>query len=693
MRMRRHWHRLSVALIAAGLLLPTAVFSQARPDYREPAGKDWPVWGGNWSNQKYSTLNQINTSNVAKLGGAWVQHIESGNANKYSQQSTPVVKDGVMYVTSGQQDVFALDAKTGAPKWRYDSDADPKTGGIWTNRGVAVADGKVFAGQVDGRMVALDQKTGKQLWNTALAPEVGKKSGRYLSNAPTYYDGVLYTGLSGGGAGLRGRLSALDANTGAELWRFYTIPGPGEFGHDTWEGNSWQTGGGAVWNAAALDPDLGLIYIQTGNAWPEDDGSVRGGDNLFSASVVAIDHKTGAYRWHFQLVHHDIWDYDTASAPVLFDTVIDGRPRKGLAQASKMGWLYLLDRATGEPLVGIEERAVPQEPRHKTAATQPYPIGDAYVDQCPVDPVPGYLTGCIYTPFWDVPVIGAPGGTGGTDTAPISYSPQTGFFYVPGSNSYSGFSVRHEALGDQDERLTLGGVGLFEPIGNKHSGTLTAIDGRTNKIVWQKKTTYPIGFGSGTMTTAGGLIFHGEPDGNFVAHNAQNGDELWRFQTGFGADAPAVTYELDGEQYVAIAAGGNRLSLSERGDAVWAFKLNGTLPTVAAPKPPPTVLGFTNTPVQADTVSIGRLWDSGKEAPGGPAEYAFGPDRIKVAVGTAVTWTNQGDIEHTATSQDGIFDTGLLKSGESASVTFDTPGSYSYNCNPHPWMVGEVIVE
>ena len=264
---------------------------------------------------------------------------------------------------------------------RYEANLDPGISTVccgWTSRGVAIGDGKVYAGQLDGKLVALDQVTGEVVWSIQAERW---QEGFTITTAPLYYDGLVITGFAGAEFGVRGRVKAYDADDGSLVWTFYTIPGPGELGHDTWpqDNEVWRSGGATVWQTPALDPDLGLVYFSTGNAGPDFNGAVRPGDNLFSASIVAVDVRTGKYRWHFQQVHHDLWDYDSPNPVVLFDVEIDGVKRKGLAQAGKTGWVYILDRTTGEPLIGIEERAVPQEPRQATAATQPFPLGDAFV--------------------------------------------------------------------------------------------------------------------------------------------------------------------------------------------------------------------------------------------------------------------------------------------------------------------------
>jgi quinohemoprotein ethanol dehydrogenase len=546
-----------------------------------PAGRDFSTVGGNLANQRHSGLTKINRSNIARLGGAWMIHLADGQAAG-TMQATPVVVDGVMFISTGIGDVFAVDGKSGVVKWKYRSGGRPGS-----NRGVAVGGGRVFAGQRDNSLVALDQKTGARVWRTVLAPE-----GPGTTSAPaTYYDGRVYIGVGGGELGVRGQFGAYDAATGKEIWKFWTIPGPGERGHETWEGDSWQFGGAPVWTHPAIDPDLGIVYIAVGNAGPDNDGTARGGDNLFTASVVALDLATGAYKWHFQEVHHDIWDYDNAASPVLADVRFKGRMRKVVMHAGKTGMMYILDRVTGQPLVGIEERAVEQEPRMKTAATQPFPIGDSFVPTCPepgsVDPK--YRTSCIFGAYWTEPVVMAPGTMGGLTWAPMAFNPQTGLIYVPGNVINSGFGLRRQVWDAQTRtfRAVGEGTGFFRPPGEPRSGTLTAMNPATNKIVWQKRTKFPMGTGSGLLSTAAGLLFHGESDGRLLAYDIKTGDTVWEFQTGAGADAPVATYEIDGEQYVAILAGGNSFQLSQRGDNLWAFKLGGQVPQAAAPPEPP----------------------------------------------------------------------------------------------------------
>jgi alcohol dehydrogenase (cytochrome c) len=337
-----------------------------------------------------------------------------------------------------------------------------------------------------------------------------------------------------------------------------------------------------MWVQPALDPDLGLLYVNTGNPWPDYNGSTRGGNNLFTDSVVALDAMTGRYRWHYQAVHHDLWDFDLPTPLILFDQMYNGEMRHALAAHTKQGWVYILDRVSGKPLVDIPEKPVPQEPRQKTAATQPIPTGDPTAPQC-ADPVKGYQQGCMFTPSWSDTKIAQPSAAG--DWAPGAYDPRSGYLFFATEVATRMFNSL--------TRISIEGT--------REYGLITALDSRTNKRVWQKEVPYPAGFGSGLLATSGGLLFHGGSDGFFRALDSLTGEELWRFQTGFGADAPAATYEIDGEQYVAIAAGGSRDGPREaRGDLVWSFKLGGRLNPLNGPPAPKTIVGPGGTRVGGD---------------------------------------------------------------------------------------------
>ena len=632
-----HLRRLA-PVFAAGLLLSLCTLAQAAdPEIdgllKSPVSKDWITNGGNMTNQRYSTLKQINTDNAGQLKGAWMTRLRgSGMGGKYSAEASPLVKDGNMYVVTGNDDVFALKAKTGEILWERLSGIDQTISTVccgWLNRGLAMGEGMLFLGQLDSNVVALDIKTGKEVWKT---PIESWQNGYVITSAPLYYDGIVYSGIAGGEFGTRGRLTALDARTGKILWRSYTLPAPGEVGSDTWpaENTPAMRGGATIWNTPALDPELGLVYFATGNCGPDYDGSIREGDNLFCASIMAVNAKTGAYAWHFQEVHHDLWDYDAASPVVLFDTVINGQPRKGIAEAGRTGWVYILDRTNGKPLVGIEERPVPQEPLQKTAKTQPFPIGDNTVPTC-APPLPGYdKPGCIFEAFWASPVIVQPGGQGGTNWSPMPYSPDTGFFYVPGTIRTSTFVHTNDTW--KNGQRYVGGT-QSAPIGSQFGGTFTAIDSHTNKIAWQQQMPHRMGGGGGSTVTAGGLLLRGEPDGNFVIVNAKTGDKLWSFQTGFGADAPAVVYEVDGDEYITIVTGGNSIQGSATGDAVWTFALKGNVQPLWPP-PPPLDVAFPLGAIAAGVKAV-KIADNN-------VEYSYWPARTRVKVGTAITFTNAG---------------------------------------------------
>jgi quinohemoprotein ethanol dehydrogenase len=338
-----------------------------------------------------------------------------------------------------------------------------------------------------------------------------------------------------------------------------------------------------------MDPALGLVYFSTGNAGPDYNGAYRAGDNLYSASIVAIEAATGQYRWHFQQVHHDIWDYDATNPVVLMDLAIDGRTRKAIAEVGKTGWAYILDRETGEPIVGIDERPVPQEPRQATAATQPFPRGDAVVPQWVEIAPEGFDVvndGRIFTPFvGENPVIVKPSIWGGANWPPSSFDPVQQTLFVCASSvvgNFTGGGDPNLVAPGQGERY-LGGTTGYTRL--PRTGIFAALDVRTNKLVWRYRWSEQCY--SGSIATAGGLIFVGRNDGRLTALDSKSGKELWAFQTGAGMNAPASTFELDGKQYVVAYSAGNALIGSPRGDSVWLFALDGTLPPAEPGTPAP----------------------------------------------------------------------------------------------------------
>jgi quinohemoprotein ethanol dehydrogenase len=568
--------------------------------------QDWITNGGTVFNQRYSPLDQINRSNVADLKGVWRIHLNSATAFKYSGETQPLVHDGIAYLSTGAGDVFALDVESGKTIWQYAGNLDESISTVccgWTSRGVAIGDGRVYLGKLDGTLVALDAGSGEQVWSAAVGDW---RNGETITSAPLYYDGLVITGISGGEFGVRGSVTAYDAVTRKLVWRFYTIPGPGQTGHDTWPQNNdaWKHGGAPVWQTPAVDPKLGLLYFSTGNTSPDFDGSNRKGDNLFANSIVAVDVKTGKYRWHYQQVHHDIWDLDSPSPVVLFDLKVDGQLRHALAEASKTGWVYILDRTNGKPLIGIDEKAVPQDARQHTAQTQPFPVGDAFSPQSVTaaefarlaearaaaaqaaggedelaTPKWNYVNeGRIFTPFWgQTGVISRPSTIGGTNWPPSSYNPETGYLYVCSADAISIFTNTETTYQPADIRKgnDFLGSAFNAPDGNVVRGTFTAMDMGTNTIAWQKQWDHSCY--SGSVTTAGGLVFVGHNDGRLIAYDARNGGQLWEFQTGAGANAAATVFEDKGKQYVMLVSAGSSLGGTTHGDSVWLFGLDGRL--------------------------------------------------------------------------------------------------------------------
>src|SRR4051794_10536756 len=515
---------------------------------------DWVTNGGSLANQRYSPLTQIDDSNVKQLKGVWLTHLrKSALAAKYSAESQPLVWDGVIYVPTGEDDVFAVRADTGKILWQYRAHLDQTISTVccgWESRGVALGEGKVYIGQLDGKLVALDQRTGKPAWTTQVARW---QDGYSITNAPLYYEGLVITGLSGGEFGIRGRVTAFDAKTGKEAWRFYTIPGPGEAGHDTWPqtGDAWKHGGAPVWQTPSVDPGLGLVYFTTGNAGPDNDGSHRAGDNLYAASFVALHAKTGKLAWHYQMVHHDIWDYDAPSPTILFDADMDGKTVHGIGEASKTGWVYLLNRENGKPLLPTPEKPVPQDARQKTAKTQPFPSYDPVVPHEVSDrqyaevvklvnkaakgkSVKVTRAKTMFTPYWHDPVVLTPGPQGGTNWQPSSYNPDTHLMYVCAQAGVTANTAETEQPAKQKAggvaKTTLGSTLTLGGGFGQNVGTFSAVDVTTGKIAWQKR--WPESCYAGSTTTKGNLVFIGRNDGRLIAFDARDGKQLWSFQTG-----------------------------------------------------------------------------------------------------------------------------------------------------------------
>ena len=658
-----------------------------------PGARDFPKVGGNYGNQNYTALDRIHHGNIRRLGAAWVNRIEGGLTTG-TNQSTAVAVDGVLYIESALGNVFAVDGKTGATLWVY-----RQTRGVLTRRGVAVGQGMVFTHGRGNWLIALDQPSGAVVWERQI-----NDYGNMEKVALTYYDGLLHVGTHDGD---RGAALAVNASTGDLVWHFWGAPGPGELGNDTWEGESYLTGGATPWIHPALDPELGLVYWTFGNARGSNssqDGSGRAGMNLFSSSIVAMDLRTGQYRWHFQSIHHGIWDMDNVMAPVLADVRIRGRMRKIVVYGSKSGMYFILDRTDGSAPLGIDERPVPQDPRQKTWPTQPFPRQGGWtearvVDQplgssVPGDPnraVPNYVQGSLYAPHWDIPVLSIPGHGGGADWNHQSFSHSTGLVYT-------GFGYVAAA-----HSLTEASNGLRPP-GEYQTGGIVAVDPSTNKVRWRKRMPYSLAHGNGILTTASDVLFIGQPDGNLLCLDANNGHELWRFQTGAAISSSPIMYEVDGVQYLAVYAGGTGIPYGDsapRGDFLWAFKIGGTLGPAPTPPPPVIRRPVSGGPVEGsvvnNTVVLARTYNATTNTVGtteSTAVNAMAPTHLRVPVGTTVTFVNPADNVnvHGATQFfEGLFNV-KLQPGQQFSYTFKHRGEYFYNDCFSPRPTGKIEV-
>ena len=587
-------------LLSSALLIvlmaprPALAVDEARLLGADQDHKNWLTYGHGYANQRYSGLSQIDTTNVRRLVPKWIY--QTGVLGTFP--TNPIVADGVMYLTTPGNHVVALDAASGALRWRYTHRMAVETLCCGShNRGLALGYGRLYMITADARLLALDAASGALVWDTTVVdPMTGNADDlaalktvgtptsdsfaqwtRFAGNmAPVVYNGKVFVGVSGTGysavlgeaeaggpsvlgragtrRGLRAFLSAYDAAYGHLVWRWYSTAAEGWEGEfvgrtvfgdvlerdlaaerasaDTYRG-AWKTGGGSIYSSPSIDPELGLIYFGTGNASPGYADAKRPGDNLYTASLIALDVKTGQLRWYHQIVPHDIWGYDVANPPVLFDFVSKGTTVRAVAEASKSGWVYLFDRATGEVL----RRSEAFVPQNDSMFRRPTPAG----------------------------LVIAPGAGGGANWPPTSYSPETGWLYVSASHNPTCYTLEPGADGHPDGVV----ISFDEQV--ERWGTLSAIDPRSGKIAWQVRTELPLL--SGSVATAGGLLFHGQSNGEFVARSAKDGTKLWSFTTGAGVNAPPVSYGVGGKQFVAVASGGHRLFNFPLGDAVIAFGL------------------------------------------------------------------------------------------------------------------------
>jgi alcohol dehydrogenase (cytochrome c) len=565
MRKSALWLTTAVVCVLGQAACTTSENAQTQSERMKMAGveSDWPVYGGDLSNTRYSASDQINAGNVQTLHLKWL--FQTGVIGSF--ETTPVVEDGVMYITTPYNHLFAIDARTGEQLWSYEHKLSTTTLCCGpNNRGVALAGDKVYMATLDAALVALNKKTGDVVWETEIAdPEFGYSE----TVAPTVYGNKVILGISGAEYGIRGFISAYDKDTGKLIWRWHTIPEPNEVmpdGTRGWYGtysnladginplhrdiaaekaaaskypDAWKRGGGSNWMTNAIDPERGLLFAAIGNPSPDLYSEIRPGDNRWTESLVALDVNTGKLVWGYQYVPHDPWDFDAVSPPVLAD--VTGKDGKTLTVPAvilggKTGWVYVHDRQTGK-LIRRSDAMIPQE----NLFTQPTEQG----------------------------VRMLPGANGGVEWSPGAFNPNTRLVYYDNLHQPMTYKVKKEPW--QQGKLWLGGAFTAIP-GEDQWGNVSAVNVDTGKIAWQAKSEDPmIG---GTLTTGGNLVFAGEGDGSFNAYNATTGQKLWSFHAGAGVNSAPMTFVIDGKQYVAVAAGGNFQLNYKVGDSVLVFGLD-----------------------------------------------------------------------------------------------------------------------
>ncbi len=536
--------------------------------------------------QRYSTLDKVNTGNVTNLVPAWT--MSYGGEKQRGQESQPLIHDGRLFVTASYSRLFVFDAKTGKKLWKYEHRLPD---GIMpccdvVNRGAALYDNLVIFGTLDAQLLAFDVETGKRVWRA----KVDEYSAGYsMSAAPIIVNGMVITGVSGGEFGVIGRLEARDAKTGKLKWIRPTVEGHMGYTFDdagnkkengisgtknaTWPGDLWQTGGSATWNGATYDPDTNLIFAGTGNPAPWN-SHLRPGDNLFSSSTVAINPDTGKIVWHYQNTPHDGWDFDGVNEFVSFDykDPKTGKMVKAGGKADRNGFFFVNDRTNGKLLNAFPfVNGITWAKKIDLATGRPvYDDANRPGNPAAGDGKKGEM------------VFAVPSFLGGKNQMQMAYNPNTGLFYVP-SNEW-GMEIWNEPVSYKKGAAYLGAGFTIKALHEDHIGVLRAVDPVAGKIVWEQKNYAPLW--GGVLTTAGGLTFYGTPEGYFKALDAKSGKELWSFQVGTGIVAPPVTWEQDGEQYVAVSAGwggavplwggdvAKRVNYLEQGGSIWVFKLH-----------------------------------------------------------------------------------------------------------------------
>ncbi len=540
----------TVAVVAATLPVNAQVKTVSAMDMKAAqSSSEWLTYGHDYTNQRFSPLNEVTPDNVGKLVPAFV--FQTGVVQAF--ESTPIVANGKMFLTSAYDHVFAVDAKTGKRLWQYEHKMGKTVfccGPV--NRGVAIAGNMLYLGTLDGKLEALDQDTGHLKWSV----QAGENSAGYsLTMAPLIFGNSVIVGGAGGEYGVRGSVTAYSLTDGSMKWRWYSSNAtdwPGKFTPTTSDGmdlhrdiaaekasyskykDAWQHSGGATWMTPAADPDTNTIFIATGNPSPDLFGEPRPGDNLYTDCIVALDATSGKMKWYFQEVPHDVWDLDVVSPAVLFDTVdANGKTVKAVGEAGKTGWFYILNRATGK-LIRKSKNFVPQE----NMFAQPTAAGIRML----------------------------PGANGGTEWSPVSFDPTMHLAMVSALHQPMIYSTKPQ---ERDAgALWLGSAFAGIPT-EKQYGLLSAVNVDTGDIAWQVKTDQPLVGGS--LSTSGGLTFVGEGDGNFDAFNSKTGERLWQFQTGAGVNAAPMAYSIDGEEYIAVASGGSFQLGYPYGDSLYVF--------------------------------------------------------------------------------------------------------------------------
>ena len=548
--------RLLIAAVVAAFL-PAGAWAQTAQDLAKGASdtKDVLNYGMGYNLQRYSPLTQINKETIKRLEPVWNYSYDDSR----SEESQPLVYNGVLYVTTNSA-TMAIDAKTGRQIWKTKVDYPPETPRIVCcgiiNRGVALYDGKVFRATLDANVIALDAKTGKQLWKQNA---IDFKAGYSMTGAPLVADGVVISGVSGAEFGTRDFIDGWDPETGKHLWRTYTVPAKGEPGNDTWAGDSWVHGGGSTWITGSYDPELHTVYWGIGNPGPFN-AAVRKGDNLYTCSVMALDPKTGKMKWYFQFSPNNPFDYDSVAEMVLADLKVNGKPTKVLMDANRNGFFYVLDRTNG-----------------KLLAANPYVkvTWASGVDMKTGRPIETDISAKARA---GEKVVMWPSILGGKNWEPMSFDPKTGLAYANTLNfggHYKAIAADYKA-GDWYVGMDLSDVWEW-PQGPR--GYLKAIDPMTGKAKWEQPSDLPRF--SGVLSTAGGVVFSGQLTGEFEAFDADTGKKLWHFQTGSGIEGQPVTWEQDGVQYVAVStgiggvyslfSGDARLKNIPPGGSLWVF--------------------------------------------------------------------------------------------------------------------------